>query len=82
MNEGQEIPCGLLAAPGDAFKTLDALGRPFRAEFADGLLDTSASLVKGFREEGGLGLGICLVRNDRRDAALRAALQLERFTVA
>jgi hypothetical protein len=70
MNEGQEIPCGLLAAQGEAFEALDAFGRLLRAELADGLLDPGASLVKGFGEEGGLDLGIRLVRDDRRDAAV------------
>ena len=73
MDEGQEIPCGLLAAQGDAFKAL---------KFADGLLDTGASLVKGFREEGGLGLGIRLIRNDRRDAAFTCGLAVGLAVIA
>lgn len=37
MKKGQEIPCGLLAAQGDAFEALESV---------DGLLDTGARLVR------------------------------------
>jgi hypothetical protein len=51
MDEGQDIPCGLLAAQGDAFEAL---------EFADGLLDTGTGLVKVFGKEAGLALAFDL----------------------
>lgn len=82
MDEGQEVSCGLLAAEGNAFKALDAFGRLLRAELADGLIDAGTGLVKGFREEGGLGLGIRLVRDDRRDAAVVGGLPVGLAVIA
>ncbi|CAH1656132.1 hypothetical protein BOSEA31B_11348 [Hyphomicrobiales bacterium] len=44
---GCEVSLGLLASQGDALKAL---------ELADGLLDTGAPAIEGFREEAGLVL--------------------------
>jgi len=55
-----EVTCCLFASEGDALEALDP---------ADALLDASASLVEGSREEGWLVFFVGLVRDDQGDAA-------------
>jgi hypothetical protein len=52
---------GFFAAEGNALETL---------ELADGLLDPSASLIEGFREEGGAVFGMGAARDNRTNVPL------------
>jgi hypothetical protein len=66
-DKGGEVLCGLFAAQGDAFETL---------ELAVALLDAGASSVEEFGKEGGLVFGVFPVGDDGADAAAARRLSV------